>query len=179
VVVTTLLTQVPDTVTAGDSVAVTLSLSEYPATAGWVVSLALAGPTVLTATATASGASHALALTAAQTSTLTAAIYQWRLRATLGSVVETFDRGTLEVLSDLGQAAAGEYQSYAEQMLAICRTARESILAGEMKMFQIGGRQVQMHTLQDVNREEAHWRRERARELRGSAFGKVSVGFTA
>lgn len=176
---TTLLTQVPATVTAGDSVAVTLSLSEYPATAGWVVSLALAGPTVLTATATASGADHALTLTAAQTSTLSPALYQWRLRAALGAVVETFDRGTLDVLADIGTAAAGEWQSYAERMLAICRTARESILSGEMKMFQIGGRQVQMHTLQDLNREEAHWRRERARELRGSAFGKVSVGFTS
>ena len=82
------------------------------------------------------------------------------------------------MLADIGTAAAGEWQSYAERMLAICRTARESILAGEMKMFQIGGRQVQMHTLADVHREEAHWLRERAREQRGgSAFGTVSIQF--
>jgi hypothetical protein len=177
--VTTTLTAIPDTLTAGDSLSVTLSLSEYPATAGWVVSCALAGPTVLSATATASGDQHVLALTSAQTASLTPALYQWRLRATLASVVETFDRGTLDVTADLGTAAAGDLTSYAERMLAICRTARESILSGEMKMFQIGGRQVQMHTLADVNREEAHWRRERARELRGSAFGKVSVGFAS
>ena len=177
---TTTLTAIPDTITAGDSLAVTLSLSEYPATAGWVVSCALAGPTVLTATATASGDTHLLALTSAQTTALTPALYQWRLRATLASVVETFDRGTIDVAADLGTAAAGELSSYAEQMLALCRVARASILSGEMKMFQIGGRQVQMHTLAEVNREEAFWRRERARERRGgSAFGKVSVGFTS
>jgi hypothetical protein len=177
--VTTTLTAIPDTITAGDSLSVTLSLSEYPATAGWVVSCALAGPTVLTATATASGDQHLLALTSAQTTSLTPALYRWRLRATLGLVAETFDRGTMDVAPDLGAAAAGELASYPEQMLAICRTARESILAGEMKMFQIGGRQVQMHTLAEVSREEAFWRREIARERRGSAFGKVSVGFAS
>lgn len=177
---TTTLTAIPDTLTAGDSLSVTLSLSEYPASAGWVVSCALAGPTVLTATATASGDNHLLALTSVQTTWLTPALYQWRLRATLGLVVETFDRGTLLVAPDLGAAAAGDLSSYPERMLAICRTARESILAGEMKMFMIGGRQVQMHSLADVQREEAHWRRELAREARGgSAFGKVSVGFTS
>ena len=177
---TTTLTAIPDTLTAGDSLSVTLSLSEYPATAGWVVSCALAGPTVLTATATASGDKHILALTSVQTTTLTPALYQWRLRATLGLVVETFDRGTMDVAPDLGAAAAGDLASYPEQMLALCRVARESILSGEMKTMAIGGRQVTFHTLADVNREEAHWRRALARETRGgSAFGKVSVGFTS
>jgi len=178
--VTTTLTAIPDTLTAGDSLSVTLSLSDYPATAGWVISCALAGPTVLTATATASGNTHVLALTSVQTASLTPALYQWRLRATLSSVVETFDRGTMLVAADLGTAAGGDITSYPERMLALCRTARESILSGEMKMMMIGGRNVTFHTLADVNREEAHWRRALARELRGgSAFGKVSVGFTS
>lgn len=178
-VVTTTLTAIPDTITAGDSLAVTLSLSDYPATAGWAVSFALAGPVVLAASSVANGNAHNLSLTSAQTAAMPAALYQWRLRATLGAVVETFDRGTLSVSQDLGAVAGGDVVSYAERMLGLCRTARENILSGEMKMMMIGGRQVMFHTLADVQREEAHWRRERARAQRGgAAFGRVPVTFS-
>jgi len=150
-------TDVPNTITAGDSLSLLLSFADYPATAGWALSFALAGPSVVAVTSTASGASHALTLTAAQTGDLAAGLYQWRLRAALSGVIETVAKGTTTLVADLGVSVAGAFASYAEQMLAVVRTARAAILAGEAKMVTINGRMTMFHTLSEVAREEAYW----------------------
>jgi hypothetical protein len=69
-------------------------------------------------------------------------------------------------------AAPGELQSYAEQMLAICRQARQDILSGQVKLYMIAGRQVQLHTLDDVRREENYWQARLDME-RGLGFGRA------
>lgn len=171
------LTAVPAQLTQGDSYRLTLSPSDYPASAGWTLSLAVAGATEADWTSTPSGDAHAFTLTAASTQTLAPGTYTYRVRATNAPDVETFERGTLTVLADVGRAASGSLQSYAERMLTICKQARESILAGESRGFMIDGRQMQFHSLAEVAKEEAHWRRELAAERRGSSFQKRAVTF--
>ncbi|MFN8992229.1 MAG: hypothetical protein ACK5X3_00945 [Pseudomonadota bacterium] len=172
------LTGVPASIVAGDSYVITLSLPAYPATAGWAIAFSANGPGAITKAAVPSGDAHVLTLTAAETATLDAGRYQYRLRASkVDGTAETFERGGVVVELDIGAAGPGELQSYAERMLALCKAARENILRGEMKMYMIGGRQVMLHTLADVAKEEAHWRRELSRERRGSAFVRRPVTF--
>lgn len=173
------LTALPASIVAGDSYDITLSLSAYPASAGWSIVWTLAGASALTKTSTAVGDAHRLSLTPTDTGALTPGQYQQRLRAerNAGAVAETFERTTLVVELDLGTATNGEAQSYAERMLTICRAARESILSGESKMFMIDGRQMMFHSLSELAKEEAHWRRELAAERRGSSFQKRGVTF--
>jgi hypothetical protein len=159
----------PTQITAGDSLAVTLSLTDYPAPT-WSVSLALAGPSIVSTTSVASGTSHALTLTTVQTAALDPGLYQYRLRATSSTEAITYESGTLTVAQDLATAAAGDLTSYAEQMLAVCRTARQNVLTGEMKTYMVGGRQVQLHTLDEIAREEARWQ-SRVNIERSGTFG--------
>jgi hypothetical protein len=173
------LTALPTAIIAGDSYDITLSVAAYPASAGWSVRLSLAGPDTLDKASSPVGDAHRFVLTTTDTAALTAGLYRLRLRAEkdAGATAETYHTGTLPVEQDIGVAAPGELQSYAERMLAICKLARESVLAGESKMFMIDGRQMMFHSLAELAKEEAHWRRELATERRGSAFQKRRVTF--
>ena len=173
------LTALPDKLIAGDSYDITLSVSAYPATAGWSIALSLAGPEKLDVASAAVDDSHRFVLTTADTAKLQAGLYQIRLRAQkdAGATAETYYRGTIPVEQDIGAALPGQLQSYPERMLAICRQARESILSGESRSFMIDGRQMMFHSLAEVAKEEAHWRRELSAERRGSSFRKRSVTF--
>ena len=105
-----------------------------------------------------------------QTAALDPGLYQYRLRATSSTEAITYESGTLTVAQDLATAAAGDLTSYAEQMLAVCRTARQNVLTGEMKTYMVGGRQVQLHTLDEIAREEARWQ-SRVNIERSGTFG--------
>lgn len=172
------LTAVPDTITAGDSYAITLSLSDYPATAGWSLSYALAGAAVLTVTSTASGANHLLTLTAAQTASLGAGLYQHRVRAAQGSTVETVTTGTCTVVADIGALAAGEGVSYWQCLKDAAQDALTTILnGGAVQMVAIAGRQTMFRSPTDCLKVIAYCDQRLAAERRGSGFGRVSVAF--
>jgi hypothetical protein len=172
------LTAVPDTITAGDSYAITLSLSDYPATAGWSLSYALAGAAVLTVTSTASGATHLLTLTAAQTASLGAGLYQYRVRAAQGSTVETVTTGTCTVVADIGALAAGEGVSYWQCLKDAAEEALKAMMAnGGVQMVMINGRQTMFNTPDRLMKIIATCDQRLAAERRGNAFGRVSVAF--
>lgn len=165
------LTSVPATLTAGDSLSVTLSFSDYPASAGWTAALYLRGPSALDVTGTAVGDQHGFVVTGTASANLTPGSYVWGVRLTSGATTHTADTGRITLRPNLATAAAGALQSYAEQQLAVCQQARANILAGEMKLYMIGGRQVQLHTLDDLRREESYWQT-RVQMERGAGFGR-------
>lgn len=139
----TRLTAIPATITAGDTVGVTLSLSDYPAPT-WSLNWALAGVDVLDKDSTDNtddGTSHDLDLTAVETAALGAGNYSWRLRVTDGTTVRTYSSGILLVQADLGEMAAGEALSYEETTLSIIEAALTNTLTSEMKSYlvQSGG----------------------------------------
>ena len=156
------LTSIPAQLQAGDTYRLLLSEPDYPTTDGWVLRFVLAGKSNKHWNSEAEGDLHVIAL--ANLDTLKAGQYAWSLSATLNAERRTFRQGRLTVLADLGALLPGEGQSLAERMLAICQTARENILRGELKGYMINGRQVQMHTLDEVAREEARWQAVKARE---------------
>lgn len=151
------LTSVPTRLIAGDSYTITLSLADYPASAGWALSLAIAGVSVDTWTSAASGDAHVLTLPAAETAALGAGTYQYRVRATNAGVVETLETGTLAVEADIGAATAGELASYWEALKTAAQTALTTLMdGGGVQMVTILGRQTMFRSPQDCLRIIAH-----------------------
>lgn len=171
------LTSIPAQLQAGDTYRLLLSEPDYPVADGWVLRLVLAGSSNKHWDSTPEGTRHVIALT--HLDTLEAGSYAWSLRATLNDERRTFRQGRLVILADLGALLPGQGQSIADRMLAICQTARENILRGELKGYMLNGRQVQMHTLDEVAREEARWQAVKARERgAGRAGFHIGVRFT-
>jgi hypothetical protein len=151
------LTGIPSTITAGDSYTLTLTYSDYPATAGWGVSLAVAGVSVDSWTSVADGDAHVLTLPATETEALGAGTYQWRLRATNAGRVETIQTGTLTVAADLGAAAPGDLASYWEQLKTAAETALTTLMSGgAVQMATIMGRQTMFRSPKDCLQVIAH-----------------------
>jgi hypothetical protein len=135
------LTALPDGIYAGDTVAVTLSVSDYEAPT-WSLSWALAGPSVLTKASTANGTGHDLDLTAVETAALAAGLYQWRLRATAGAVVRTIATGVLTVTADLGTLSDGDATPWEVTALAALEASIAGSIDQNMADFMIDGRRV-------------------------------------
>ena len=70
-------TQEPLSFIAGDTVKWKKSLSDYPASDGWVLKYAIRGTAVINLTATASGADHLITIAAATSAAYTAGTYKW------------------------------------------------------------------------------------------------------
>lgn len=171
------LTAVPDRLIAGDSYRIVLAPSEYPATAGWSLVLSIAGADVLSVTSAPSGDAHMLDLSAAQTAALAAGAYRWSVRAKKATEAYTYDGGPLTVHADLAAAAPGDQGGYWERLVKLCRTARENVIAGEMREYYLDGRRVVLQSLADINATEAHAQRQLDAQRRGSSFRKRSIMF--
>ena len=171
------LTAVPDRLIAGDTYRIVLSPPEYPATAGWSLVLSIAGAEVVSITSQPSGDAHQLDLTATHSAALVAGAYRWSIRAKNGTAAHTYDGGQLTALADLATASPGEQGGYWERLLGICRTARERILAGEMREYMIDGSRVVLLTLDDVNKTETRAQRMISAAKGGSSFKRRRVVF--
>lgn len=136
------LTAIPATITAGDSYGIVLSYSDYPATSGWSVAFAIAGPSVQSWTSTADDDAHRLTLTTDETGALSAGVYTYRVRVTDGTDSRTVDTGTVTVAADVGALVPGAATTWEETTLAVVKAALAGTLEGEMAMYMIGGRQV-------------------------------------
>jgi hypothetical protein len=172
------LTSVPDSIVAGDSYVITLALSAYPATAGWSLSFAVAGVSVDSWTSTASGDAHVLTLPSVATAALAVGQYRWALKAIKTGTVETFDHGTLLVLADVANLAPGEGTSYWETLKAAAEAALLALMGGgAVQSVMVMGRQTMFRSPDDCQRVIALCESRLAASRRGSAFGRVSVGF--
>lgn len=134
---------IPATITAGDSLALRLSLSVYPATAGWALTWHRNGPEAGTVAFARDGDAHVATLTGADTRTWAPGHYRWLLRAELASVTITVQSGSLDVQPDLARAMPGAGATWEERTLAIVEAALAGTLEGGMKLYMIAGRQVQ------------------------------------
>lgn len=171
------LTAIPPTIVAGDSYSIALSLADYPASAGWSLLLAIAGPSSEDWTSVADGDRHLLTLSSASTTPLEAGGHRYAVKAINGSTVTTVERGILTVEADVAAMPPGTGTLWAEKALAVVEAALSNTLDGEMRMFMIDGRQVQTFSLAELTTLRSRLRQEVAAARRGSAFGRVAVGF--
>lgn len=109
----------PTEVTAGDFVTWQISLPDYPASAGWVLSYAFVKTgTQITVTASASGDDHLVAVAAATSAGWTAGTYQWQARVTKTTEVYTVRKGSLTIQPNFAAASSGyDGRSHARKVL--------------------------------------------------------------
>jgi hypothetical protein len=144
------LTVLPTTLTAGDSVTLTLTRPDYPASAGWTLTYALAGAAVQQWSSTPSGAAHTITLSSAETAALPAGDYRFALKATAPGQVHTLATGGVAVLADVAALQPGEAVSYWQQLKEAAEAALLSIMAGGgVQMATIMGRQATFRSPQD------------------------------
>lgn len=137
----------PTRVTAGDTVTWLKSLSDYPATSGWVLSYTLINGTAkITATATASGADHLVSIAAATTAGWAAGTYTWQAVVTKAAERYTVGQGTIIVAPDLAAAATYDTRTSARKALDAVNVLMETYGAkAYLQGYEINGRKQQFH----------------------------------
>ena len=172
----TVQTTPPTLIVAGDTVAFTITLSDYAAPT-WDLTWALAGPSgAIEVTATDDDTAHAVALTTTQTAALAAGSYQWRLRATDGSTVRTVETGVLTVGADVAALRPGEAATYEETQLPIVEAAITAIVSGEVQSYMIAGRQWNALDLSELRAWRQDLKRAITRQQHGGQLPPVIVG---
>jgi hypothetical protein len=141
----------PSYLTAGDTWTWSRSLSDYPATAGWVLSYALTTRSARIAiTASASGADHLVTVTAATTAGYAAGDYTWQAYVTLSTQRYMVGNGSLTVRPNLAAASTGyDTRSSAAKILDAIESylTTGDIAAGELNL---DGRAIKYHSTLDL-----------------------------
>jgi len=138
------LSALPESFAAGTTVKYRRRLGDYPAGAGWTLTLHLAGASVLAKTAVADGNDFLVTIEATDTdSDFAAGLYKWVERVSnAGGEVYEVGRGTVTVLSNLAEASEGSEQEWIERAIAMLRAHIEGRLPAGMESYQIAGRVV-------------------------------------
>lgn len=162
------LSQVPERITAGTSVELTLTYSDFPAGGGWSLTLHFHGKNdVLIDGADVVPAGNAFNVTipVAKTQALGAGapreglVHDWAVRVVNGSDVKIADSGVTTIEPDPLTASSGSLQSFAEKMIALIRSA----LAGQttadlfIQSYQIANRGVTRFDREKLLEELAYW----------------------
>jgi hypothetical protein len=174
------LSALPEVIVAGTTVIYTRALSDYPANAGWVLTLTLAGKGRLSVTAAPSGADHVVTLAASETAALAAGSYRWDERVSkAGATYVVGGPGNVTVLPDLVTAPIGELEDPDEKLLAIVEAALAGRLSSDMEAFQIAGRAVTKIPAKDLLQIRAQLRSAVARRRSGGKLGRQHrIAFT-
>jgi hypothetical protein len=162
---------------AGDTLAWTKSLSDYPADDSWTLTYYLLGPKKETITASADGADHAVTVSASTTSNYAPGVYKWTSYASSGSERYKVGEGTIEILPNPATVAANvstETRSKAKQILdALMATMADAAGRPEQSYsLQAAGRSFSFKTLADLIAAIDYWKAEVKREDSASSIGK-------
>lgn len=132
----------PSRITAGDTASWLKSLSDYPASAGWVLTYTLINSAAkITITATASGADHSVSVSAATSAGYTAATYTWHAAVALGSERYTVGTGSIVIDPNLAAASTFDTRSTAKKALEAVNLLLESYGAkAYLQSYEIAGR---------------------------------------
>lgn len=138
----------PSRVTAGDTITWTKALSDYPASAGWVLAYTLINSAAkITITATASGDDHLASVAAATSAAWAAATYTWHAAVTKAAERYTVGTGQMVVAPNLAAASTFDTRTSARIALDAVNTALQTYGAkAYMQAFEIAGRRQQFHT---------------------------------
>ena len=128
------LTAVPATITAGDSIAWTITRDDFPASDGWALSFVfINGSAKIAMASTADGDRHAIAVDATTTAVYVPGKYTYAGFATKGTVRHTIERGHLEVLPDLAAQATYDGRAWYDKAIE----ALEAAIAGRADKTQM------------------------------------------
>jgi hypothetical protein len=161
--------------TIGDTLAFTRTLSDYPASAGWVLHHRLVPRgdvgSAVTFASTASGDSHAIAVTAATTAAWQPGIYSWASWVTNGTASYTLDTGSTQLLTNPRTTTAPlDLRSPARVALDNVRAVLQGKASTDVFSYTIGGRSLQRYSMADLIALESRLVSQVRAEDRGAAL---------
>jgi hypothetical protein len=152
----------PTTITAGETLAWTQTVADYPATA-WTLKYVFQaiGVANIAITATASGSSYAVNVTAAVSAVYTAGVYLWTSYVEQGTgstiIRHEIARGQTTIIAS-PLAALGS--THASQVLALIEAALVSRIPRGLETTDIDGQQLSRIPILDLHRLRDKYRRE-------------------
>lgn len=128
----------PVSLIAGDTVAWTKDISDYPA-GTWTLKYYLRGPANQTITATQSGTSstHAVSVTAATTAGWASGLYQWQAVVTSGAERHSVGSGEITVKENPISALTFETRSINKQILDALEATQLALAGRKEKSYSI------------------------------------------
>lgn len=133
---------IPAAITAGDSLAWTVTDDDHPASAGWVLKYYLVkSGQQLTLTATAAGDAHQITVTATTTAAWPAGRYHYQAVAAKGEERATIDSGHVDVSPNFATQADGyDARAHAEVVLDALYAVAEGKATEDQASISIGDR---------------------------------------
>lgn len=141
----------PTTITAGNSIAWTITLDDYPADDSWVLSYVLLNSTTkITITSSADGADHAVSVAAVTTASYTVGEYQFAAFVTDGTDRYTVDEGIIEILADYEIVTTLDTRSHVKKVLDALESLMEGKAAKDVVAYSIHGRSLTSMSIEEV-----------------------------
>lgn len=168
------LTNVPQSFTVGETTIWTQALTDYPASAGTLVTTFINSTHKFAVTATASGDSHVSTISATTSAGLTKGIYSWQQKytTTVGSIVTIVASGRTELLPSFSAATTLDTRTHAKTVL----DAIEAVIAGRATedhlSMSIAGRSISKMTLAELIQARDLYRREYALEVKAEKIAR-------
>lgn len=132
----------PSEFAAGTTVVYTRTLTDFPASAGWTLTVYLRGAGTLTKAAAPSGDDFVVTLAGSDTGPLPPGGYEWSEFATDTSVPQQRFKATdgfVVISPDPALAGAGDMQLWEEKELALIQLVKEGRITADVQAYQIDG----------------------------------------
>lgn len=166
--------QVPNTISAGLSLRLSLTLPAYPASE-WSAVLVMRGPGPIDIEADADGDQHVFAATAEQTTSWAPGRYQYQVRVGDGTDVFAAECGFIDVTADLALLPEDtDTRTHARRMLDAIEAVLENRATLEQQRYSIGTRELWRVPVGDLRKLRDHYRDE-VRRQDAAARGRSSL----
>lgn len=137
------LTALPESFSAGTTVAYRKSFADYPASAGWTLTLWLAGATVTSIEAASDGDEFVVTIAATDTaSPFAPGLYKYVERVSYDGDVYEVGSGTVSIEDNLAEATDGSSQVWLERAVEALQAHLEGRLSAGLESYSIAGRAV-------------------------------------
>jgi hypothetical protein len=170
---------VPSTINAGDKIAWTETLSDYPATSySLAIDLRAKDKIPITITATASGTDHAISVLPSVTKLYKSGIYQWQAYVYQGTGPDytekhTIERGTIEILPNLTLfSSSDDARSHVKKVLDSLEAVIEGKATADQLSYSIGGRSISKMTPTEILQWRDLYKIEYQREIDGEKIAQ-------
>ena len=157
----------PTEVIAGDTIKFAISLGDYLASDGWVLSYSIRNAADhYDVTGTAFGADHLIEVLASDTAIWAPGEYQYAGYVALGAERYTVRRGTLRVVGNFANLVPHDFRTQARKAVDDLKAALATFkaTAGRVKRYSIAGRDVEFETITEMMKLLQFWQREVANE---------------
>jgi hypothetical protein len=182
---TSIPTDIPEKLIAGDTWRWTVRFDDYLASDGWTLKYYLrgVGSQDITAIPDTDGEGYSITLAAATTGALAAGNYQFLARVSnVGLEAYTVDSGVVLIAPNAATAAAGALQSHAEQMVALLRAEIKARLSGTAGTghndYAIDGRSISKFSLAELRGMLKGYELELSAQKNGGRLPPYRVGFS-